>query len=141
MRVLFLPDNLMACMLEEQSLFQRLLGEPFRRIFPIFKTDSDFEKIIIYPPIALKGYIVRLCNVNVVENHLNKQKFEGFVLGFAGKQAQHLITEIPKLKEKSRLKTFEVLSSKSWYFADVHIKYKTSWIIKNIKWQKESLIN
>ena len=46
MRVLFLPDNLMACMLEEQSLFQSLIKRPFRRIFPIFKTNSVFEKIV-----------------------------------------------------------------------------------------------
>lgn len=137
MRVLFLPDNLMACMLEEQCLFQSLLRKPFRRIFPIFKTDSVFEKVIIYPPVAIKGYIVRLCNVDITKESFNKQKPEGFVLGFAGEKARHLIAEIPHLKVRTRLKTFEVLSSKSWYFADVCIKNQTCWSIKDIKWQKE----
>ena len=139
MRVLFLPDNLMACMLEEQSLFQSLIKRPFRRIFPIFKTNSMFEKIVIYPPIAIKGYVVRLCNFDVRKNHLDGQRLEGFVLGFAGSEASHLITEIPNLKEKSRLKTFEVMSSKSWYFANVYIKDRTSWTIKDIKWEKEKV--
>ena len=137
MRVLFLPDNLMACMLEEQCLFQSLLQKPFRRIFPLFKTDSVFEKVVIYPPIAIKGYIVRPCNVNVMKNGFEGQKLEGFVLGYAGNEAGRLIKEIPRLKAKSRLKTFEALSSKSWYFADVFIKDKTSWTITNIRWQKE----
>lgn len=139
MRVLFLPDNLMACMLEEQCLFQTLIKQPFRRIFPIFKTNSNFEKVIIYPPIAIKGYIVRLCNVDVTKEAFNKQKLEGFVLGHAGKEAPHLIAEIPHLKKKSRLKAFEVLSSKSWYFADVCLEDNTSWTIENVKWQKERL--
>ena len=139
MRVLFLPDNLMACMLEEQCLFQSLLRRPFRRIFPIFKTDGVFEKVIIYPPIAIKGYIVRLCNVDITKESFDKQKLEGFVLGFAGEKAPHLIAEIPHLKAKARLKTFDVLSSKSWYFADVCIKNKTSWNVKDIKWQKERI--
>lgn len=137
MRVLFLPDNLMACMLEEQCLFQSLLQKPFRRIFPLFKTDSVFEKVVIYPPIAIKGYIVRPCNVNVMKNGFEGQKLEGFVLGYAGNEAGRLIKEIPQLKTKSRLNTFGVLSSKSWYFADVSIKDKTSWTITNIRWQKE----
>lgn len=137
MRVLFLPDNLMACMLEEQCLFQSLLKKPFRRIFPIFKTNNDFERVVIYPPIAIMGYIVRVCNVDISKNHLKGQKLEGFVLGYAGEKARYLLTEIPHLKAKSRLKTFEVLSSKSWYFADVSLENKTTWTIKNIKWQKE----
>ena len=127
----------MACMLEEQCLFQSLLQKPFRHIFPLFKTDSVFEKVVIYPPIAIKGYIVCLCNVDVMKNGFEGKKLEGFVLGYAGKDAQNLINEIPRLKAKSRLKTFESLSSKSWYFADVFIKDKISWTIKNVKWQKE----
>ena len=92
---------------------------------------------MIYPPVAIKGYIIRLCNVDVTKDSFDCNKLEGFVLGFAGKDASTLITEIPNLKTKSRLKTFEALSSKSWYFADVFIKDKISWTIKNVKWQKE----
>lgn len=139
MRVLFLPDNLMSSMLEEQSLFQSLTKKPFRRIFPIFKTNSNFEKVVIYPPVAIKGYIIRLCNVDVTKDSFDYKKLEGFVLGFAGKDASALITEIPHLKTKSRLKTFEILCSKSWYFADVFVKNKINWTIKNIQWQKEMI--
>ena len=129
----------MSSILEEQCLFQSLIKKPFRRIFPIFKTNSVFEKVVIYPPVAIKGYIVRPCNVDLRKNGFNGQKIEGFMLGYAGKEAHRLILEIPSLKKKSRLKTFEVLSSKSWYFADVYIKDNTSWTIENIKWQKEMI--
>ncbi|MGP1438310.1 MAG: hypothetical protein ACTTKH_04485 [Treponema sp.] len=130
----------MACMLEEQCLFQSLITSPFRRAFPIFKTNNVFEKVIIYPPIAIRGYIVRLCNVDVAKQAIsNKKGIEGVVLGYAGKKAATLIESIPLLKKKSRLKTFEVLSSKSWYFADVYFENKTTWTIKNIKWQKEAI--
>jgi hypothetical protein len=137
MKVLFLPDNLMACMLEEQCLFQSLIKKPFRHIFPVFKTDNIFDKVVIYPPVAINGYIIRLCNFDITKKSFNGQKLEGFVLGYAGKQASNLISEIPRLKAKSRLKTFEMLSPKSWYFADIFIKNGTSWAIENIKWQKE----
>jgi len=139
-RALFLPDNLFASIIEEQSLFQSLTNKVFRRIFPLFKTNKDFASILIYPPVAIKGYIVRPCNVDVGKMIENDVRIEGFVLGFGGEEASYLIEQIPYLKQKARTATFSHITSKSWYFADVKCK-KTEgsfvWKIKNIQWKKE----
>ncbi len=140
MRCLFLPDNLMSSMQEEQCLFQSLTTRPFRKIFPIFKTENSFTSITIYPPIAIKGYIVRPCNIDTSCILTKSEKIEGFMLGYAGNKAKALIEEIPNLIPKARLTKFKTLSSKSWYFAQ--IKYKNNngnltWQIQNIKWQKQ----
>lgn len=140
MRALFLPDNLFASIIEEQSLFQSLTNEVFRRVFPLFKTERDFTSILIYPPIAIKGYIVRPCNQDIKKGMESEKRVEGFVLGFGGEKAKYLIDQIPHLKKQARIATFSHLSSKSWYFADV--KYKKIegnfiWEIRNIQWQKE----
>ena len=116
-----MPDNLFASIIEEQILFQSLLSSPFRKIFPIFRTENNFESIKIYPPIAIKGYIVRPCNVDFAKTK-KKEGAEGFVLGYAGEKDAYLIEEIPHLKEKARLATFDSLISKSWYVAQVEYK-------------------
>ena len=140
MRCLFLPDNLFASIIKEQALFQSLLTFPFRKIFPIFRTEHDFNSVKIYPPVALRGYIVRVCNVDLSCTKLEKgQKLEGFVLGYAGERAKYLIDEMPILRAKKKGIIFSSLSSKSWYFADV--KYKKIagsylWKIGNKQWCK-----
>ena len=138
MRCLFLPDNLFASILEEQSLFSRLVKKPFRKIFPIFKTNSNFDSITIYPPIALKGFIVRLCNVN--PTLIKNKKLEGFVLGYAGEKAEYLIEEIDRLKSLAKEATFDTISSRSWYFADVRykkVKGNLIWKIEGAEWVKK----
>ena len=140
MRCLFLPDNLFASIIEEQALFSRLLNRPFRKIFPIFKTNNNFDSITIYPPTALKGYIVRLCNVNPSLMSGKKEKIEGFVLGYAGEEAQHLINEIGNLKTLAKEATFEVITAKSWYFADVQYKKVNGnliWSVSGAEWSKK----
>lgn len=141
MRCLFLPDNLFALLIEEQGLFQKLTTLPFRKVFPIFKTDNNFESIKIYPPIAIKGYIVRPCNFDPLEKRDEMAHIEGFVLGRAGERSEELIGDIPHLKSIARNATFEVISAKSWYFADVRYK-KTKdgiiWQIGKKQWSKAS---
>lgn len=144
MRCLFLPDNLFSSIIEEQLLFSRLTSKPFRKIFPIFKTNSNFESITIYPPIALKGFIVRLCNLDVSLDVPKDKKLEGFVLGYAGEKAQHLIERIDELKALARKATFGIISAKSWYFADVQYEKKGGnliWTIEGIEWQKKDKLN
>ena len=144
MRCLFLPDNLFASIIEEQALFQGLLSFPFRKIFPVFKTRNNFTSIKIYPPLAINGFIVRVCNIDLSCTKLEKgQKLEGFVLGYAGERAKYLIDEIPQLRMTAREATFSILSSKSWYFADVEykkIKDSYMWKIGNAEWQKQKNI-
>lgn len=141
MRCLFLPDNLFASIIEEQALFQSLLDFPFRRLFPIFKTENNFDSLNIYPPIAISGFIVRVCNVDLSKTKVKKgMKIEGFVLGYAADKAQYLINEIPKLKMRARQAKFSILSSKSWYFANVEYKKEKNnyvWKIGKPKWQKK----
>ena len=144
MRCLFLPDNLFASIIEEQALFQSLLSFPFRKIFPVFKTRNNFTSIKIYPPLAINGFIVRVCNIDLCKTKIKKgQKVEGFVLGYAGRKAQYLIDEIPQLKRTAREATFSILSAKSWYFADVEykkIKDSYVWKIGNAEWQKQKKV-
>ena len=140
MRCLFLPDNLFASIIEEQTLFSQIIQKPFRKIFPIFKTNDDFESIIIYPPIALKGFIVRLCNINPAFVIAKNTKLQGFVLGYAGEDAQYLIKKIPSLKNIAKEATFSIISPKSWYFADVQyrkIKGNLIWNIEGMEWAKK----
>jgi len=145
MRCLFLSDNLFASIIEEQALFSRLVKKPFRKIFPIFKTDHNFDSLTIYPPIALKGYIVRLCNVNPAlktQSFVTKreEKKEGFVLGYAGADAEYLIEKMDELKSLARQATFGIIKAKSWYFADVEykkIKGNLIWSVTGQEWAKK----
>ena len=145
MRCLFLPDNLFASIIEEQALFSRLVKKPFRKIFPIFKTDRNFDSLTIYPPIALNGYIVRLCNVTQVlqgQSFVTKkqEKKEGFVLGYAGTDAEYLIEHMNDLKSLARQATFSVIKAKSWYFADVEykkIRGNLIWSVTGQEWTKK----
>lgn len=138
MRCLFLPDNLMSIMYEEQKILQSELSEPFRKTIPFFRTDKNFKTIKIYPPIFINGNIIRPCNFE--ENQT--QNIEGFILGqtdyFANEAFFKL--KIEQLKKKSRFKIFSILTSRSWYFADFEChaeKEVYSWKISNIKWQKQ----
>jgi len=142
MRCLFLPDNLFASIIEEQTLFSHIASKPFRKIFPIFKTNSHFDSLTIYPPIALKGFIVRLCNVSPSSIISTQEKLEGFILGYAGEEAQSLIREIPSLKTLTKNNTFNTISAKSWYFADVQykkIKGNLIWSVSEKQWEKKCL--
>ena len=132
---LFLPDNLMTVLYEEQKLIQSLLPFPFRKAIPLFKAREKFNSLTIYPPILSDTLIVRPCN--------SPDSFElngGFVLGDAGDQAETIILKLESLKLKTKLPVFSILNCRSWYYADVEFKEEKSglctWSIKNKVWQK-----
>lgn len=132
---LFLPDNLMALLYEEQKLIQSLLPFPFRKTIPLFKTKEKFKSILICPPILCGSFIVRPCN--------SSDSFErngGFVLGDARDKAESIILKLESLKPKTKLPVFSEISCRSWYYADVEFHEEKSglctWSIKNKLWQK-----
>lgn len=132
---LFLPDNLMAVLYEEQKLIQSLVSFPFRKTIPLFKTKKKFDSITIYPPILSGSLIVRSCN--------SSDSFEvngGFILGDAGAKAKTVFLQLENLKQKTSQPVFSILSCRSWYYADVEFKEEKSglctWKIKNKLWQK-----
>lgn len=132
---LFLPDNLMAVLYEEQKLIQSLLPFPFRKTIPLFKTMEKFDYLTIYPPILSDSLIVRPCN--------SPDSFEtngGFILGDAGAKAKTIFLQLENLKQKTNLPVFSILRCRSWYYADVEFKEEKSglctWKIKNKVWQK-----
>ena len=132
---LFLPDNLMAVLYEEQKLIQSLLFFPFRKTIPLFKTKKKFDYFTIYPPILSGPLLVRPCN--------SPDSFEangGFILGDAGAKAKTIFLQLENLKQKTNLPVFSILSCRSWYYADVEFKEEKSglctWEIKNKVWQK-----
>ena len=132
---LFLPDNLMAVLYEEQKLIQSLLPFPFRKTIPLFKTIEKFDSLTIYPPILSGSLIVRPCN--------SSDSFEtngGFILGDAGDEAETIFLQFENLKQKTSLPVFSILRCRSWYYADVEFKEEKSglctWKIKNKVWQK-----
>ena len=132
---LFLPDNLMAVLYEEQKLIQSLLPFPFRKTIPLFKTKKKFDSLTIYPPILSGHLLVRPCN--------SPDSFEangGFILGDAGENAKTIFLQLENLKQKTNLPVFSILRCRSWYYADVEFKEEKSglctWKIKNKVWQK-----
>lgn len=132
---LFLPDNLMAVLYEEQKLIQSLLPFPFRKTIPLFKTMEKFDYLTIYSPILSGSLIVRPCNF--------PDPFEangGFILGDARNEAETIFLQLESLKQKTDLPVFSILSCRSWYYADVEFKEEKSglctWKIKNKVWQK-----
>ena len=132
---LFLPDNLMAGLYEEQKLLQSLLPFPFRKTIPLFKTKKKFDFITIYPPILSGSLIVRPCN--------SPDSFEangGFILGDAREKARIIFLKLESLKQKTNLPVFSILSCRSWYYANVEFNEEKSglctWEIKNKVWQK-----
>ena len=132
---LFLPDNLMAVLYEEQKLIQSLLPFPFRKTIPLFKTREKFESLTIYPPILSGHLLVRPCN--------SPDSFEangGFILGDAGAKAKTIFLQLENLKQKTNLPVFSILRCRSWYYADVEFKEEKNglctWKIKNKVWQK-----
>ena len=132
---LFLPDNLMAVLYEEQKLIQSLLPFPFRKIIPLFKTMEKFDYLTIYPPILSDSLIVRPCN--------SSDSFEtngGFILGDARDEAETIFLQFENLKQKTSLPVFSILRCRSWYYADVEFKEEKSglctWNFKNKLWQK-----
>ncbi|UTY30015.1 hypothetical protein E4N76_03810 [Treponema putidum] len=125
----------MAILYEEQKLIQSLLPFPFRKIIPIFKTREKFDSLIIYPPILSGSLIVRPCN--------SPDSFEpngGFILGDALEKAKTIFLQLENLKQKTTIPVFSILSSRSWYYADVDFEEEKSglctWQIKNKLWQK-----
>ena len=95
---LFLPDNLMAVLYEEQKLIQSLVSFPFRKTIPLFKTKKKFDYLTIYPPILSGSLIVRPCN--------SPDSFEvngGFILGDAREEAKTLFLQLESLKQKTSL--------------------------------------
>ncbi len=132
---LFLPDNLMAVLYEEQKLIQSLVSFPFRKTIPLFKTIEKFDSLTIYPPILSGSLIVRPCN--------SSDSFEtngGFILGDARDEAETIFLQFENLKQKTSLPVFSILRCRSWYYADVEFKEEKSglctWKIKNKVWQK-----
>ena len=132
---LFLPDNLMAVLYEEQKLIQSLLPFPFRKTIPLFKTMEKFDYLTIYPPILSGSLIVRPCNF--------PDPFEangGFILGDARNEAETIFLQLESLRQKTSLPVFSILSCRSWYYADVEFEEEKSglcsWSIKNKLWQK-----
>ena len=126
---IFLPDNLMTILYEEQKLIQSLLPFPFRNRIPVFNSKRKFDYIKIYPP------IVRPCN--------SPDSFEangGFILGDAHEEAKTIFLQLESLKQKTSLPVFSILSCRSWYYADVEFEEEKSglctWKIKNKLWQK-----
>jgi len=132
---LFLPDNLMAVLYEEQKLIQSLVSFPFRKTIPLFKTKKKFDSLKIYPPILSGSLLVRPCN--------SPDSFEtngGFILGDARDKAETIFLQLESLKQKTNLPVFSILSCRSRYYADVEFEEEKSglctWKIKNKVWQK-----
>lgn len=132
---LFLPDNLMAVLYEEQKLIQSLVSFPFRKTIPLFKTKKKFDYLTIYPPILSGSLIVRPCN--------SPDSFEangGFILGDAREEAKTVFLQLENLKQKTSLPVFSILSCRSRYYADVEFEEEKSglctWKIKNKVWQR-----
>ena len=132
---LFLPDNLMAVLYEEQKLIQSLVSFPFRKTIPLFKTKKKFDSITIYPPILSGSLIVRPCN--------SPDSFGangGFILGDAGAKAKTVFLQLKNLKQKTILPVFSILNCSSWYYVDIEFKEEKTglctWKIKNKLWQK-----
>ena len=132
---LFLPNNLMAVLYEEQKLIQSLVSFPFRKIIPLFKTMEKFDYLTIYPPILSGSLIVRPCN-----SPDSCETNGGFILGDAGAKAKTVFLQLENLKQKTNLPVFSILRCRSWYYADVEFKEEKSglctWKIKNKLWQK-----
>lgn len=132
---LFLPDNLMTILYEEQKLIQGLLPFPFHKTIPLFKTMEKFDDLTMYPPILSGSLIVRPCN--------SPDSFEtngGFILGDAREEVKTVFLQLESLKQKTSLPVFSILSCRSRYYADVEFKEEKSglctWNFKNKLWQK-----
>ncbi len=143
---LFLPDNLMAILYEEQRLIQTLLTIPFKTPFPMFKSSQEFSKLIIRPPIAVDGLIIRPSIENdkyfTPENSKTKSFTAGFILGDAKSEADLVIEKLNSLKAKSKKTVFSELTCKAWYYAEIDFKQAESdsaceWTVLSKKWVKE----
>ncbi len=145
---LFLPDNLMAILYEEQKLIQSLLDFPFKMPFPMFKTTQKFSKLIVYPPIATDGLIIRPCAGSSCE-HFNdespklKNLTEGFILGDAKAEADSVMERLNELKAQSKRAVFTELTCKAWYYAEVDFSQAEQdsaceWDILSKKWVKSN---
>ncbi len=155
---LFLPDNLMAVLYEEQKIIQSILDFPFKTAFPSFKTTNkitnkttkNFKKIIVLPPVAHNGFIIRPCcesegdlviNENS-ENQENASAVSGFVLGNARSEAEKVISQLDILKKKAKKPVFETLRAKAWYYAEIDILNENNfgacdWMILKKSWLKQ----
>ncbi len=129
---LFLPDNLMAILYEEQKLIQTLLAFPFKMPFPMFKTTQKFSRLIVHPPIAVDGLIIRPCGESLTD---------AFILGDAKTEADFVIERLNDLKAKSKKAVFTELTCKAWYYAEVDVKQAEQcsaceWTVLSKKWVK-----
>lgn len=136
-RSLFLPENLMTILYEEQKLFQSLCTFPFRKTIPFFITSKEFSHIMVLPPIQKNDYIIRPC-VDPIKDYKNES--DGFILGKV-KDKAFLIDKIEKLKLKTTLPVFTKIECHSWYYADIEYtdnnKTELSYCrIYNKKWHK-----
>ena len=132
-RCLFLPDNLMAVLYEEQRLIHGILDFPFRKTIPLFKTKKDFDVLTVFPPRNCGGLIIRPCT--------KSKSDEGFVLGNARESGLFVMSMLNTLKQSTKTAVFECLRCKSWYYADVEITedpetHLVTWSIKNKRWHK-----
>lgn len=143
-RCLFLPDNVMALLYEEQKLIQSLLDFPFRTTIPLFKLEKEFSSVAVLPPLQKNGFIIRPCVdfiscADIAEKNMNDT---GFVLGNAGNYADTVLAKIANLKQQTKLPVFTKQECRSWYYADVEIKHVESsqlysCLIRNKIWKKQ----
>lgn len=143
-RCVFLPDNIMALLYEEQKLIQSLLDFPFRNTIPFFKTEKEFASIAVLPPVQQNGFIIRPCIDFISCKYITDKNMDtkGFVLGNAEKYADTVIAKIENLKERTKLPVFTKRECRSWYYADVEIKTPQSselyyCLIRNKIWKKQ----
>ena len=122
-RCLFLPDNLMAVLYEEQRLIQGILDFPFRKTIPLFKTKKDFDVLTVFPPVLSGTCVLRPCG--------SADSDEG----------PYIMSMLDTLKQATKTRVFSTLHCKSWYYADVEITedpetHLVTWSIKNKRWHK-----
>ena len=132
-RCLFLPDNLMAVLYEEQRLIQGLLNFPFRKMIPLFKTEKDFEPVTVFPPVLSGTCVLRPCG--------SADSDEGFILGDARSEGPYIMSMLDTLKQATKTRVFSTLHCKSRYYADVEITEEPEtnlviWTVKNKGWHK-----
>lgn len=130
---LFLPDNLMAVLYEEQRLIQGILDFPFRKTIPLFKTKKDFDVLTVFPPVLSGTCVLRPCG--------SADSDEGFILGDARSEGPYIMSMLDTLKQATKTRVFSTLHCKSWYYADVEITedpetHLVTWSIKNKRWHK-----
>ncbi len=144
---LFLPDNLMTVLYEEQKLIQSLLDFPFKTAFPMFKTVKTFSSLIVHPLVSVDGLIIRPCS----ESSEPKDFRDAFILGDAKNLAEEVLLKLDELKQTelkmhSKRLLFSTLKSKAWYYAEIDFTEDADrnfyeWQILNKTWVKANKSN